>query len=536
VTLADFDAMVVTGGDGVNDTLRVDFSGGQPFPAGGLTFNGGDGGSDALGLTGGTFGSVTHRLTGPGSGSIDLNSDGSLDVRYGGLEPITTTGLGTANLTFILAAGITDAVLEDHGAAADGNSQLRFTNQSLEDVFFANPATSLTIGSSGPSSVVRLLTPDTGFAPATLTVRNATLLVDGATTQATSLSVEAGGVLGGTGTVGGEAMIHAGAKISGGAAGEAGTLRLGGLRFDGGVYQADLAGAVSDTLIVSGVIQLASPAQGSIALNATAGPLLVSHFTLIDNTSAGPISNAPLTGAPEGAFFQLGGQDVVYSYRGNDRNDFVLFAPVGVFPDPAHPGQNMLVVNGTGVSETISVQRGPRGAHVARIRSREAGGLLNQRRIVQGALSRIVLNGFAGNDDLSAGISVKVAVSMNGGVGNDRLRAGLVDSVLLGGDGNDVLIGSVGRDILIGGRGVDRLLGDDGQDILIGGTTDHDTSDAALAQIVREWSDRTVIFQDRVARLMAAGLLTDATVHANLERDRPVLADSGKRDLVLPQG
>jgi len=57
--------------------------------------------------------------------------------------------------------------------------------------------------------------------------------------------------------------------------------------------------------------------------------------------------------------------------------------------------------------------------------------------------------------------------------------------------------------------------------------------EAELAQIVRGWSDRTVRFRDRVARLMAAGLLTDATVHPNLERDRVGL-DEERRDFVLP--
>ena len=61
---------------GQHDTLTVDFSGtgGNPIPAGGVTFNGGSGGNDSLAVSGApSFTSLAYNATGAGAGNLVLN-------------------------------------------------------------------------------------------------------------------------------------------------------------------------------------------------------------------------------------------------------------------------------------------------------------------------------------------------------------------------------------------------------------------------------------------------------------------------------
>lgn len=86
------------------------------------------------------------------------------------------------------------------------------------------------------------------------------------------------------------------------------------------------------------------------------------------------------------------------------------------------------------------------------------------------------IRGGAGNDIL------------RGEAGNDTLDGGDGDDILLGGLGADTLLGRLGRDLLIGNAGADYLYGNQDDDILIGGHTTHDASNAALLNIMAEWT------------------------------------------------
>jgi hypothetical protein len=83
------DTLTVDGSDD-DDTLTVDFSGGNPIPRGGLHYNGGANGpaGDALHLVGGALTQVAYRFANRTDGSIDV--DGS-EIVYTGLEPILDT-------------------------------------------------------------------------------------------------------------------------------------------------------------------------------------------------------------------------------------------------------------------------------------------------------------------------------------------------------------------------------------------------------------------------------------------------------------
>lgn len=80
---------------GGDDTLTIDFSGGNPIPAGGIQFDGGTGGFDSLQITGGTFHTSTFTYVNASDGSIalDVDGDGTMvsTISYTGLEPITSS-------------------------------------------------------------------------------------------------------------------------------------------------------------------------------------------------------------------------------------------------------------------------------------------------------------------------------------------------------------------------------------------------------------------------------------------------------------
>ena len=105
------------------------------------------------------------------------------------------------------------------------------------------------------------------------------------------------------------------------------------------------------------------------------------------------------------------------------------------------------------------------------------------------SLAHVIIYGQGGDDviQVSSGVAAKRMI-LDGGAGNDKITAGKGDDVLIGGDGNDVLRGGAGRDLLIGGVGADKEFGQGGDDILIGGTTDWDANLPALCAIMDEWT------------------------------------------------
>ncbi len=93
---------------------------------------------------------------------------------------------------------------------------------------------------------------------------------------------------------------------------------------------------------------------------------------------------------------------------------------------------------------------------------------------------------------------------LRGGDGNEQLGGGAGHDLLLAKVGNDVLTGGDGRDVLIGGLNADTLDGGADDDILIAGTTSYDADDAALDQIMAEWTSARS-YQSRVKNLKGIG-------------------------------
>jgi Ca2+-binding RTX toxin-like protein len=147
-------------------------------------------------------------------------------------------------------------------------------------------------------------------------------------------------------------------------------------------------------------------------------------------------------------------------------------------------------------------------------------------------VTRVVIFGLAGNDQIVADPSLTVPVLFDGGDGDDSMSGGSAGDELRGGagadrmwggaggdslagqDGDDLLLGEAGpdqltadagRDILIGGADADVLHAGDGEDLLIGGYTLYDRDPEALAAIAAEWTFTGRAYQNRVANLNGTG-------------------------------
>ena len=138
-----------------------------------------------------------------------------------------------------------------------------------------------------------------------------------------------------------------------------------------------------------------------------------------------------------------------------------------------------------------------------------------------------VLDGGDGDDRLYGG---KGDDTLTGGTGNDALDGDSGNDIVLGGDGNDLLDGGSGRDLMIGGNGVDRLIGGSDDDLLIGNRATLESNDAALQQILAEWtSNRT--YAARVANLKGSG--TGTRSNGNTFLNTSTVLDDGAIDTLM---
>ncbi len=145
--IAAIAALTISGGDG-DDSLTVDYTNGDPIPAGGLTFNGqgqatadGDSLSIVNPVAFGTQILTSTTTSGDGNdGNIQIDS-GPL-ITYTGLEPINA---GNAADTILnLPTGFAnDATLQDSAGA--GQIEIIDNGATFEDTIIPNPTNSLTV-------------------------------------------------------------------------------------------------------------------------------------------------------------------------------------------------------------------------------------------------------------------------------------------------------------------------------------------------------------------------------------------------------
>src|SRR6266540_358995 len=180
---------VVVHGSAVDDTLVVDFSGGDPVPAGGLVFDGGaqlTARGDLVVVRGGRFdrGVVDYASRSDGVIRLDGNR-----ITYRGLEPVDMTGSTVNDLVFNLPGTADDAILEDDGTAANNTSRLRSGNATFETTVFTNPSGSLTVNAGSGDNVTINPTDSFGAANVTVATPDTALLGSLQTTGVLSLTV-----------------------------------------------------------------------------------------------------------------------------------------------------------------------------------------------------------------------------------------------------------------------------------------------------------------------------------------------------------
>ncbi|MFP6752308.1 MAG: calcium-binding protein, partial [Pirellulaceae bacterium] len=142
--LAGITAIDVSGRPDADDLLTVDYTGGNPAPSGGITFDG-DTGSDALALENGSVTTTGYVFTDASSGTIDV--DGGV-ITYTNLEPITDN-LSAVDRVFTFGPGSDQVTLVD----ISGISRLSSVSSS-ETVDFVAPTGSLTINTSAGNDTV----------------------------------------------------------------------------------------------------------------------------------------------------------------------------------------------------------------------------------------------------------------------------------------------------------------------------------------------------------------------------------------------
>ncbi len=173
VTSTGMNSIELNGGSG-DSTATIDFSGGNPIPAGGETFSGGGGTNNTLvlvnDLPGGapSFTNETYTATGPGAGNIDL--DGST-IGFTGLSPVIDT-VSVTNYTFNAPAAPNTISLTPTTANGLPGTLIASadTPPGFESAAIANK-TNVTVNSTGPlDATVSVNDPGVTQGLATLTI------------------------------------------------------------------------------------------------------------------------------------------------------------------------------------------------------------------------------------------------------------------------------------------------------------------------------------------------------------------------------
>ena len=267
--------------------------------------------------------------TGSSSGGAIVASDGSLQPGCFGGGGTTTTHTATLSGAITLGANTTINPTQYHNVTITGALSGSFTltvvpgaggtltinssnnTSSTPNGTSAAPAQTITIaaGDNQPSTFV-----DVGT--------NQTYIIDGIRGGVT---VESGGILEGTGTVG-DVFVNQGGIIAPGHS--PGCLSTGNMDING-TYQAELGGTTAcsgyDQLKVTGTVTLSdsNPATLTVSLYNGFKPKVGNTFTIIDNDASDAVTGT-FNNLPEGATFTVSGYVFKITYKGGDGNDIVL--------------------------------------------------------------------------------------------------------------------------------------------------------------------------------------------------------------------
>jgi uncharacterized delta-60 repeat protein len=171
--------------------------------------------------------------------------------------------------------------------------------------------------------------------------------------------------------------------------------------------------------------------------------------------------------------------------------------------DPAKPGYNLLVVNGTSGNDRIDFCSARNGQIEVMLNGAVLGKFSK--------IDRVIAYGGDGNDVINA-CCAGVPVELFGGAGNDRLIGGRFNDILVGGDGDDDLWACGGNDLLIGGIGKDTLRGECGNDLLISGGLANQDDASSMQSLLQSWNAPGMTRAKRAALAATLSIIDDATV------------------------
>ena len=303
-------------GSARDNTLRVDFSFGNPIPLGGLNYNGGDqetATGDALAMIGAGPMSTQYVPTVLAAGILELSSgkEGvpASIIRFTGLEPIIDTVPGS------LTVNSTDG--SDSISLANGGTvpRLRVTVNAFEYIEFDNKTSLVVNAGNGVAGNDAGDTINVNFsnAPASLT----SITLNGDEGDDVFNLLQAAATISLTVNGGSEANIVRPGGTS------PGIFTPGTFTLNSATLEVDLNGTTAGT----GYDQIQAPSVtlSGAALSINVGTTLSTgdQFTIIDNAGVGAV-NGTFTGLAEGAVFAAGGRNLKITYVGGTGNDVVL--------------------------------------------------------------------------------------------------------------------------------------------------------------------------------------------------------------------
>lgn len=467
--VGELDRLQINGGL-LNDRTIIDFSGGNPLPAGGVEIKGnGLGDTDFLQFVDGTTQSVTHSFTSATDGSVTIDG---VTLSYTGIESLVDT-LVTSTRQFNYGAGNDTLVLTDAGASAtDGLVQI--TRGGGRAIQFFGPTGSLQVNTGAGADNVTVQAMDTSVA-ATINAD----LGDGADTFDGSAFSAKYSLVGGDGndtlTTGSGADT-----ITGGLGND---VLVGNAGFDslyGGDGNDNLSGLGGDDSLMGGL--------GNDTLNGGAGTdVIVENVTVaivltptgatgLGTDSLSLIEAANLNGDSGNQAFTtttFTGPVTINAGAGNDT------IRTGTGADSINCGSGNDDVDSGAGNDSLNGENGD---------DKLLGGIGNDS-ILGGTGSDNIfagdgndfVQGEDGNDSLRGGNGND---TIQGNAGDDILKGEAGDDSLDGGDGSDGIAGGDGNDFLAGGAGIDQMLGQAGNDTLQGGDGNDSLQGGAGADVV----------------------------------------------------
>lgn len=442
-------------GWGGNDTLTVDFTNGNPVPAGGLMFDGATGADDALAVvgTGSSIGSYTPGTT---AGDGVVNVDGST-ITFTGLEPVNVNGFN--EFTFV-TPNSNDVLTVDSPGAGQNRVSGTSGGVAFEAVTFWN---------------VAHFKVDTAANDAPLANPNDTVTFTSDLVAAglASFTVEMGA---GNDTANASAVTSLGVTLLGGDGDDTLTGGTASDRIEGGDGNDTIDGNTGANVLLGGAGQDFFRIHGSSdTVDGGDGMDVLTFFGTSGDTTVGDQLGVQVRihDTAVGAFANSVEELNVHSAANYLIADLVGKGVQLVNINADHVGSIGIISNFT---STLTVNGSIADDDIIVADSNTFFGLLPTVRLAWGnvvffgSTGSLVINGDTGNDNIKVDPSTSLggtAVTLNGEEGDDYLSA---DATLNGGIGNDVLVGGAGNDTMNGGAGDDTFIGNGGTDDLNGGS------------------------------------------------------------------